>query len=194
MSAIALQEGWEKPSYDQVYRIIRELSPALLTLAHEGAGTYREEYDLLYRREACRSNEIWQADHCLLPIWVKDTQGKTGRPWLTVIEDDKSRVVAGYRFSWSAPSAIQTALTDAGRRSGAKKTGEGPVCGIPEVFYTDHGTDFTSVHFSVMEPGVGEGEGGSAERIERTLVKGARAGCVCPIGVLAAALRRSMGA
>ncbi len=65
----------------------------------------------MYRREAARPNEIWQADHCLLPILVKDGQGKSGRPWLTVIEDDKSRAIAGYRLSWSAPSAIQTALT-----------------------------------------------------------------------------------
>ena len=104
----------------QVYRIVKELPPALVTLAHEGAGTYREEYDLLYRREACRSNEIWQADHCLLPIWVKDTQGKTGRPWLTVIEDDKSRVVAGYRLSWSArsrdPDGVDLAAGDLAQR------------------------------------------------------------------------------
>jgi putative transposase len=145
VSAMALQQGWEEPSYEQVYRIIREMPPALLTLAHEGAGTYREEYDLLYRREAGRSNEIWQADHCLLPIWVRDGQGKMARPWLTVIEDDKSRAVAGYRLSWSAPSAIQTALT-LRQAIWRKEDARWQVCGIPEVLYTDHGTDFTSVH------------------------------------------------
>lgn len=145
VSAMALQQGWEEPSYGQVYHIIKEVSPALVTLAHEGAGTYREEYDLLYRREAGRPNEIWQADHCLLPIWVKDGQGKTGRPWLMVIEDDKSRAVAGYRFSWSAPSAIQTALT-LRQAIWRKEDARWQVCGIPEVLYTDHGSDFTSVH------------------------------------------------
>ena len=148
VSAMALQQGWEEPSYGQVYRIIKELSPALVTLAHEGAGTYREEYDVLYRREAGRANEIWQADHRLLPIWVKDGQGKTGRPWLTVIVDDRSRAVAGYRFGW-APSAIQTALT-LRQAIWRKEDPRWQVCGIPEVFYTDHGTDFTSQHFAVM--------------------------------------------
>lgn len=147
VSKIALEQGWEEPSYMQVYRIVKELPPALVTLAQEGAGTYREEYDLLYRREAGRSNEIWQADHSLLPIWVKDGQGKSARPWLTVIEDDKSRAIAGYRLSWSAPSAIQTALT-LRQAIWRKEDPRWQACGIPEVFYTDHGTDFTSVHLS----------------------------------------------
>jgi putative transposase len=147
VSALALQEGWEEPSYAQVYRIIQEMPAALMTLAHEGAGRYREEYDLLYRREAVRANEIWQADHSLLPIWVKDGQGKTGRPWLTVIEDDKSRAIAGYRLSWSSPSSIQTALT-LRQAIWRKEDPRWQVCGIPEIFYSDHGTDFTSVHLS----------------------------------------------
>lgn len=102
VSAIALQQGWEEPSYHQVYEIVRGLPQALVTLAQEGTRAYQEEYDLLYRREAERPNAIWQADHCLLPILVKDGQGKSARPWLTVIEDDRSRAIAGYRFSWSA--------------------------------------------------------------------------------------------
>ena len=145
VSAIALQHGWEEPSYRQVYEIVRGLPQALVTLAQEGTRAYQEEYDLLYRREAERPNEIWQADHCLLPILVKDGQGKSARPWLTVIEDDHSRAIAGYRLSWSAPSAIQTALT-LRLAIWRKEEARWQVCGIPEVFYTDHGTDFTSVH------------------------------------------------
>ncbi|GHO72393.1 hypothetical protein KSD_01640 [Ktedonobacter sp. SOSP1-85] len=87
-----------------MYEIVKALPPALVTLAQEGGETYREEYELLYGREAARPNEIWQVDHCLLPILVKDGQGKSGRLWLTVIEDEKSRAIAGYRFSWSARS------------------------------------------------------------------------------------------
>ena len=145
VSAIALQHGWEEPSYHQVYEIVRGLPQALVTLAQEGTRAYQEEYDLLYRREAERPNAIWQADHCLLPILVKDGQGKSARPWLTVIEDDKSRAIAGYRLSWSAPSAIQTALT-LRLAIWRKEDARWQVCGIPEVFYTDHGSDFTSVH------------------------------------------------
>lgn len=34
-----------------------------MTLAHQGAAAYREEFDLLYRREATHANAMWQADH-----------------------------------------------------------------------------------------------------------------------------------
>jgi putative transposase len=88
---------------------------------------------------------VFQADHCQLPILLQDGQGKCARPWLTVIEDDKSRAIAGYRLSWSAPSAIQTALT-LRQAIWRKEDACWQVCGIPDVFYTDHGSDFTSVH------------------------------------------------
>jgi putative transposase len=80
-----------------------------------------------------------------LPILVKDGQGKSVRPWLTVTEDDHSRAIAGYRLSWSAPSAIQTALT-LRLAIWRKEDARWQVCGIPDVCYTDHGSDFTSVH------------------------------------------------
>ena len=60
---IARQQGWEVPAYHGVYRVIRQLDPALLTLAHEGSKAYRLTFDLLHRREASTANEIWQADH-----------------------------------------------------------------------------------------------------------------------------------
>src|SRR5262245_26141565 len=72
---------------------------------------YRTTYDLLYRHEAARPNEMWQADHSLLDIWVRDGSGPLVRPWLTVIMDDYSRAIAGFRLSFQAPSAMQTALT-----------------------------------------------------------------------------------
>ena len=43
VSAIALHQGWEEPSYPQVYRIVKGMEPALVTLAQEGAVVYREE-------------------------------------------------------------------------------------------------------------------------------------------------------
>ena len=62
---IALRQGWPVPNYQRVYRIIKHLDPALVTLAHDGSKTYRTTFDLLYRREADKPNDIWQADHTL---------------------------------------------------------------------------------------------------------------------------------
>jgi len=107
---VALRNGWPVPNYHRVYRVMKHLDPALVTLAHDGSKIYRTTYDLLYRREAEKPNDIWQADHTLLDIWVRHDDGPPVRPWLTVIMDDYSRAVAGFGLSFQAPSAIQTAL------------------------------------------------------------------------------------
>jgi len=171
--AVAQREGWPVPSYSTVYAIIRALDPGLVTLAHAGTKAYRLAFDLLYRREATAPNALWQADHTLLDLWVRDAGATPVRPWLTVILDDHSRAVAAYRLSLTAPTALHTALTlrDA---IGRKSDPRWHVCGIPETFYTDHGSDFTSQHLEQValdlkmvlvfsEPGMPRGRG----RIER---------------------------
>ncbi len=170
---VAEREGWPTPSYSTVYAIIRHLDPALITLAHEGTKAYRLAFDLLHRREATGPNDLWQADHTPLDLWVRDEDGTPVRPWLTVILDDYSRAVAAYRLSLSAPTALNTALAlrDA---IGRKSDPRWHVCGIPQTFYTDHGGDFTSRHIEQValslkmvlvfsEPGMPRGRG----RIER---------------------------
>ncbi|MDQ6694414.1 MAG: DDE-type integrase/transposase/recombinase, partial [Chloroflexota bacterium] len=143
--SVATQHGWPVPSYDTVYEIIRRIDPGLRTLAQDGSKVYQEAFDLLYRREATRPNEMWQADHCLLDIWVLDPTGKVRRPWLTVILDDYSRAVAGYLLSFQPPSALQTSLA-LRQAIWRKAEAHWHVCGIPDIFYTDHGSDFISQH------------------------------------------------
>jgi putative transposase len=150
---IAQQHGWAAPSYRTVYGIIRAIDPGLRTLAHEGAKAYQEAFDLLYRREATRPNEMWQADHCLLDIWLLDPSGKPRRPWLTVIQDDYSRAVAGYLLSFQAPSALHTALA-LHQAIWRKAEAHWHVCGIPDIFYTDHGSDFISQHMEQVSAGI----------------------------------------
>jgi putative transposase len=143
--AVAAEHGWPAPSYGAVYGIVRRLHPGLVTLARDGPKAYRERFDLVHRREADGPNAIWQADHTQLDVWVRDERERPVKPWLTVILDDYSRAVAGYRVSLAAPSALQTAL--ALRDAIARKSDpHWHVCGIPQVFYTDHGSDFTSKH------------------------------------------------
>ena len=144
-AGIAHVQGWRVPGYDQVRAIVQLLDPALVVMAQEGMTTYADAYDLLYRRTASRANEIWQADHTLLPINLHGVDGATVQPWLTVIEDDYSRAIAGYRLTLDPPTTLHTALAfrDAIWRSGDPRS---PICGIPAAFYTDHGSDFTSRH------------------------------------------------
>jgi putative transposase len=137
--------GESPPCYSVVQRLIRKLQPGLLTLAHEGSKAYSDSFDLVYRHEAEAPNAIWQADHSELDIWILREDGTPKKPWLTIVFDDYSRAVAGFYLFFGAPSAIQTAL--ALRQAIWRKPQAGwHVCGIPQVLYTDHGSDFTSQH------------------------------------------------
>jgi putative transposase len=154
VAAVAEREGWPVPSYSAVYAVIRSIDPALRTLAVDGAKRYAEVFELVYRRQAGRPNEIWQADHTQLDLWVVTPAGRPARPWLTVIEDDHSRAIAGYAVNLGAPTALQTAL--ALRQAICRKADPGwHVCGIPAVFYTDHGSDFTSRHLEQVAADLG---------------------------------------
>ena len=76
---VARAQGWAAPGYAAVYDVVRNIDPAMATLAHEGSKRYREVFDLVHRREAAKPNEIWQADHTLLDLWVLTPSGRPGR-------------------------------------------------------------------------------------------------------------------
>lgn len=145
LAAVVTERQWQMPSYGTVRDIIRRIDPAMLTLAHEGAVAFRDKFELVHRHRADRPNAIWQADHTQLDILILDAGGRPVRPWLTTVLDDYSRVIAGYMVFLGAPSALNTSL--ALRQAIWRKADPAwPVCGIPDVLYVDHGSDFTSLH------------------------------------------------
>jgi putative transposase len=137
--------GETAPSYWTVYDVVRELPPSLLTLAHKGGKSYGESFDLVHRREASKPNSIWQADHAQLDILLLKEDGTVARPWLTIVIDDYSRAIAGYYLGFDPPSSVRTSLA---LRQGIWHKGHPHwhICGIPEILYTDNGSDFTSKH------------------------------------------------
>ncbi len=145
VSALAQKRGEAAPSYAVVYRIVRSLPSALTTLAQEGDTAYSQRFDLIYRREADAPDAIWQADHCLLDIWLVREGEEAARPWLTVIEDDYSRAIAGYFLTFDAPSTLSTSLA-LRQAIWRKEDLRWHICGIPAAFYSDNGSDFTSLH------------------------------------------------
>jgi putative transposase len=102
--------GEPPPRYGLVYDLIREIPFGLLTLAPRGGKTYSEKFDLVHRREAPRSNAIWQADHAQLGIRLVREDGQIAKPWLTIVIDDYSRAIAGYFLGFDPPSSTRTAL------------------------------------------------------------------------------------
>ena len=145
VARVATERGWPVPSYVVVRRIIAGLDRGLVSLAHRGVAGYRDDFELVLRRESVRPNDLWQADHTELDIMVLDESDQPVRPWLTVVLDDRSRAVAGFTVFLGDPTAAQTAL--ALRQAIWRKSDLGwPMCGLPAALYCDHGADFTSEH------------------------------------------------
>ncbi|GAA3799757.1 Mu transposase C-terminal domain-containing protein [Micrococcus endophyticus] len=147
VTGICGTRGWPVPSYGVIRSIVAALDPGMVTLALEGAASYRDKHELVLRRQADRPNAMWQSDHTLLDILVVGTDGKHARPWLTTILDDCSRAICGYTVFLGAPSAMNTAL--ALRQAIWHKSDPAwPMCGLPDVLYVDHGSDFISHHLT----------------------------------------------
>jgi putative transposase len=149
LQEFAAKTGERLPSYPAVYRVVKAIPISLMTLAHSGTRMYCERFDLVHRREAARPNAIWQADHAQLRIQLLRENGTTGKPWLTIVIDDYSRAIAGYYLGFEPPSVLRTSL--ALRQAIWRKTdARWPICGIPDVLYTDNGSDFTSRHMEYV--------------------------------------------
>ena len=94
--------------------------------------------------------------------------------------DDYSRTIAGYYVGFEVPTSLATALT-LHRAIWHKSDANWSTCGIPQSFYTDHGSDFTSHHMEQVSadlkmrlvfstPGMPRGRG-RVERFFRTLTQ-----------------------
>ena len=145
LTALARDRGWTVPSLSSVHAIVSAMDPAMLSLTHDGPAVFRDRYELVHRFRSERPNAIWQTDHTQLDVLILDAGGKTVRPWLTVVIDDYSRAIADYTVFLGAPSALQTSLA-LRQAIWRKQDPAWVVCGIPDVLYVDHGSDFTSTH------------------------------------------------
>lgn len=65
-SIAAAAQGSNPLCYSTVRAIVGSLDPAMLTLAHDGPGVFRDTYELVYRRGCLHPNQMWQADHTQL--------------------------------------------------------------------------------------------------------------------------------
>ena len=174
VSTVAKAQDWCVPSYGTVYSLIAALDPGMVTLAQDGPAAFRDRFELVHRHRAAAPNALWQADHTMLDLLILDETGKPARPWLTTVVDDHSRAIAGYSVFLGAPCVLNTCL--ALRHAIWRKADPAwPVCGIPDVLYVDHGSDFTSQHldqvaaslrFNIVYSAIGRPQGrGKVERL-----------------------------
>jgi len=86
---------------------------------------------------------MWQCDHKFLDLFVWDSNHKAVKPVLTAVIDDYSRAIMGYYLDLDPPSAQRTAIS-LRQAIWHKDNPKWLVCGIPDIFYTDRGSDFRS--------------------------------------------------
>lgn len=140
------------PSYNSLRRFLESI-PAPL----RDRGTNQEKdskyapYLVTGRGQWTRPNECWVGDHRILDVLVLNDclpgapRGAAVRPWLTCLQDMRTRVIVGWAWSASPSSrSIAAAL-----RQGVERFG------LPETFLMDNGKDFRKVG----------GEGGLLERL-----------------------------
>lgn len=80
VTELAENQGVAVPSYQSVRRVVRSISPDLLALAHGSRDAYRDDYELVLRRQSARPNDMWQTDHTELDIMVCNESGRPVRP------------------------------------------------------------------------------------------------------------------
>jgi len=142
---IAKHKNLPEPSYIVVRDIAKNINRGLLVLSHEGSKAYNQSFGLIFRREAGRPNEMWQADHTPLDIVLLDDKGQGRKPWLTIIIDDYSRAICGFFLSFNHPCSLHVALA-LRQAIWRKSNSKWQICGIPSILYTDNGSDFISKH------------------------------------------------
>lgn len=129
------------PSRWTLQRAFGQLSPAERKYAMDGEDGWRA-HQVHLRWEAEARNQIWQADHKEIPVWVIPPHGtKPVKAWITVFLDCYSREVQGYAVNLIPTAADVMAALHAAIMPDPEL---GPGCGIPDAVMWDGGKEFLS--------------------------------------------------
>lgn len=114
--------GWNVlPSYEQVLRFAKSMSPELAAGLKRGPRTHFEKFGQVCAQRTGVVNELWQLDCTEVPVYCLDIKtGKLFRPWMTSFIDTASRVVPcchlteGHPNSRDVLCALRTAMLPKG--------------------------------------------------------------------------------
>ncbi|WP_159602397.1 DDE-type integrase/transposase/recombinase [Hydrogenophaga sp. PBL-H3] len=143
------------PAKATVYRWLKDLNHAVVLRAREGKeASERQMRGTMQGLRVNRILERYEIDHTPVDVLVvcKLTRMVLGRPWLTLVIDRKSRMIAGFYLSFHAPSAysvlyaLRMAILP---KDDLLKAIPGlhnpwPVRGLPRLIATDNGMDLHS--------------------------------------------------
>jgi putative transposase len=156
--------GLTSPSYNTIRARVNAVDLKDLILHRVGPKAARDRFRPVsassLRPE--RPLDLFQIDHTWMDIIVVDEVERKplGRPWLTVVIDVATRMIAGYYLSFDHPSSSSVAL--ALSRAVLPKdrhlerfnvTADWPVCGLPAAVHLDNAEEF---HARALERGCQE--------------------------------------
>lgn len=152
---LCIERGLDKPSRGTVVNRLKLISNKELHRKKHGGESAREKFSPKPGKIVTEAPlEVWQMDHTLMDIIVCDeiSREPIGRPWLTIIIDIHTRVIAGYYIALHAPStlSVATALSFARmpKTQYLKNIGCGDVnyqiYGVPKALHLDNAKEFKS--------------------------------------------------
>jgi putative transposase len=152
------QQNLRAPNYRTIRKRVQALDAKLAVQRRHGSKIASAKYQPvgISPFSALAPLELFQIDHTPVDVIVVDEQDRlpVGRPWLTLIIDVGSRVVAGFCVSLDDPSTLSVAraLTHAvtPKDKWLSERGveiEWPVAGIPKALHLDNAKEFESATF-----------------------------------------------
>jgi putative transposase len=143
------------PSYKAIQTRVKQLDPALTIRAREGAKSARDRFSSVGRGlRPTKPLELFQIDHTLADLILVDELERKpiGRPWLTLVIDVATRMIAGFHLSLDAPSATSVALAISHAvlpktwlQSPAGEPRQWPIAGLPLIVHLDNAKEFHSL-------------------------------------------------
>jgi len=134
------KRGWKIPELSMMYRIVKDRIPLAVSVLHrEGLAAYEAKCApyIEIDPDSIEPNQVWVGDHSQFNCWV-NYQNRLVRPWMTVWQDLKSRMIVGWYLS-IIPN--QTTILLSMKRAIEK-------FGPPESVKIDNGRDYDSELFT----------------------------------------------
>jgi putative transposase len=145
-------EDLSRPARAAVIRRRDRISRREVAAKREGAKAAEKHTPRPGRYEVKRPWDVWQIDHTLADVIVVDRERRPiGRPWLTVVIDVCTRMIAGFYVGLEPPSTIRVATTldlaVAPKGPWLRRHGydyDCPVEGLMKLLHSDRAKEFTT--------------------------------------------------
>lgn len=145
-------EGLSRPTRAAVIKRRNRVSKREIAAKREGAKAAEKHTPRPGRYEVKRPWDVWQIDHTLADVIILDREGRPiGRPWLTVVIDVCTRMIAGFYVGLEPPSTIRVAtaldLAVAPKGTWLRRHGydyDYPIEGLMKLLHSDRAKEFTT--------------------------------------------------